>query len=272
MEKIILRGVPVYTSDKLRDELKTMIDKEGNNLSKELLIQLVDNQVIIPVINEPNVLKQFIMKIRKQDPYLQYGFALNGKAYVILNKGISPKDIIDTALHEVLHIAHRQETNKFTVINKNIYHEFYYYFYKKLFNAKEYDSNLFDKFLNDLYGGMFNSQSLYDAFKDHSKLSKNKIEEIMNLIFKIWDASDNGTYDKLPANIVFWTLRKTYRSLFKTIDYQTGVGQELWNPAEIICVLSTINPEHVNVIKSLKLITPGKKAILKKIISNKHFN
>jgi hypothetical protein len=267
MEKIILKGVPVYTSDELKEQLKNMIDKKGSPASKELLIKLIDNQVIIPIINEPSKLKQIILKIRRKHPFLQHGFALNGKAYVIFSKGHSSKDIIDTALHEVLHISHRQNIKKFTLINKNVYNEFYSHFYKKLFNTKNYNQKSFDNFLNGLYNGNYNTQLIYDAFQDYIK--EEKIEEMLNLIFKIWDASDNDTYHKLPANIVFWTLRKTYRDLFKTVDYQTGVGQELWNPAEIICVLSTINPEHPNVIKSLKIIKPGKQPLSKYVVVRK---
>ena len=47
------------------------------------------------------------------------------------------------------------------------------------------------------------------------------------------------------------------------MDYQAGVIQELWSSSEIIAILSTINPNHSNVIKSLKLIKPGKKPVIK---------
>ena len=64
-------------------------------------------------------------------------------------------------------------------------------------------------------------------------------------------------------NLVLAMIRKTYRQLFKGMDYQAGVAQEIWNPSEIIAILSTIKPNHPNVIKSLKLIKPGKKPVIK---------
>ena len=270
MEKIILSGIPVYTSEKLRDQFKKMIDKKGDPTSKKLLIELVDTKILIPVINEPNKLKQLIMKIRKIKPIFVLGNTWKGKAYVIFHPNQSPQTTIDTALHEVMHVSHRQNPKQFNSINMNIYVQFYSFYIKELFKTDIIDKNIFIEFIKRLTDIKYVYYSTYDTLlpdmvRDHSRLKHKQIKErAESLASSVFNYLDKNIF-KLDNRFVGIPMRKTYRYLFKTVDYQSDLGQELYNPAEIICILSTIKPDHPNIIKSLKLIKPGKKPIIKNI-------
>jgi hypothetical protein len=265
MEKIIIEGIPVYTSDKLKEQLKDFINKMGSPKSKQILIQLIDDGVIIPIINEPNILRKLIMWIRKQDNYLDrlYGFARGGKCYVIFAPNHSNKVLVDATLHEVIHVAHHQFPKKFNQLNMSIYLNFYSYFYKELFKADNYNVKEFIQFVEKLTTDRFYVDLLYMSIKDYTKLSDDEIENTFKDIiytFKI----RNFDRSKITFKIKM-LLNASYRKLFNNIDYRAGVYQEIRNPGEIICVLSTINPEHPNVIKSLKMIESDKEPLITKV-------
>jgi len=274
MEKLIVKGVPVYTSDEMKEQLKELIKKYGKPVSKKLMIQLVDDGMLIPITNEASKIKQLIMKIRRQQPLIGInGITENGIAYVIFSDKMSHKMIVKTSLHEIIHVAHMQSPNKFHKINLPLYIKFYSYYYKELFEAKSYDKELFNKFIKklikDSYGGYTHYSTYYvileSAFIKHTTLPKQQLQNRVDLIVDLIHKMSNSDYTP-HYNIAAALLRKTYRHLFKGMDYTTGVGQELWSPGEIIAVLSTINSDHPNVIKSLKLIQPGKKPELKNVI------
>ena len=262
MEKLILYGVPVYTSNEMKEQLKVIIQKHGSPSSKKLVFKFINDGNLTPIINEPNKLKQLMMKVRRINPIHSHGFAGNGGAYVLFDPNLTSKIISNTALHELVHLSHIQFPKEFHSLNMPLYVKFYTYFYKHLFEANGYDKKSFIKFLKAItqpteftHWDVF-EKTLYNAFKDYTSLPhikfKNKIELIQSLI-------DNNWYAKADYyNVAIATLRSTYRHLFKGMDYTSGMGQELWKPGEIIAILSTINPDHPNVIKSLKLIKPNK--------------
>lgn len=265
MEKIIIDGIPMYTNDKLKDYLIEIVNKYLESKTKELLINSINNNILIPIINEPSKVKQFILKLRRIKPLRIYGTSSNGKAYVLMDRNLSKKDIIDTALHELIHVSYMLETNSFNKINLPLYVKFYSFYYKKIFESNSYDKEKFTEFLRELMKPVFYwktyDEILYDAFKDYTKLPKEKFEEMLELITYLCDNNNHATADY--NNVAIALLRTTYRHLFGGMDYTSGMGAELWSTSEIIAILSTINPSHPNVVKSLSLIKPGKKAVIK---------
>jgi len=271
MEKIILKGIPVYTSDELKEKLKSLIQKIGMPTSKALLIKLVDDGVLVPVINESAKIKQLLMKIKKQHPLINLGGTTqDGVGYVIFGPKSTNKRAVRSALHEMIHVSHQQFPNKFHFLNMPLYVKFYSYYYKQLFEAKSYDQELFTKFIKKLIKDSESTYIYWDlylkllksAFVKHTSLSKQQFQDRVILIAKSIENILNSQYGIDNYNLAAVLLRKTYRYLFKGMASDTGVGQELWVPGEIIAVLSTINPDHPNVIKSLELIKPGKKPVI----------
>lgn len=276
MEKIILKGVPVYTSDELKEKLKKMIKKIVGGETRTILILLIDNNMLVPIINESNKLKQLIMKIRRQQPLLNIqGVMDNGVCYVIFHDNIPDKWIVNTSLHEIIHLASFQSPQKFGTINMSLYMKYYAHFFKLLFESKSYDKEILRKFVEKLVNEEFEGGYLYpetyynllgDAFKDYTVLPKESFKSRRILLWRCVVETLEISDKMYHYNLVYTLLRKTYRDLFKGMDYTAGVGQELYFPSEIISILSTINSEHPNVIKSLELIVPGKKPVVKNLI------
>ena len=271
MEKIKLYGVDVYTSEELQEKFKNFINKHGPPVAKDLLINLVDEKVLIPIINEPSKLKQLIMKIRRRKPMMVLGTAVpkTGVAYVIYHKSFSPQHIVDVAFHEVIHIAYIQFPKEFNAINMPLYIRFYSYYYKEYFEANGYDKKMFAKFLGEIVGRSTITYNrtfrglLGSAFKDYTRLPEEKFSHRIELLIAVMDQYQSDLTQLDYYNLALALLRKTYRHLFKGMDYTSGPVQEIWSPSEIIAILSTIKPNHPNVIKSLKLIKPGKKPVIK---------
>ena len=261
MEKIILLGVPVYTSNELKDQLKKTIIKTGSGISKEIMINFVDKNILVPVINEPSKIKQLIMILRRKKP-IQFILGVTSesskKCYIIFSENINSKRILETSLHEIIHLSSSLHPSKFSDINMSIYKKFYSYYYKELFETKTYDEQLFNKFLKNLvYNIEWNGDILFSAFKNYTKLDMSRIEKRMKVISIILEEilkSEEFDWPVSDDDFVLFLLRKTYRKLFGNMDYISAVGQELIYPDEIISILSTINPEHPNVIKSLNLL------------------
>jgi hypothetical protein len=216
------------------------------------------------------------MKIRRQQPLLDIrGTMSNGVCYVIFHDKIPQKWIVNTSLHEVIHLAAFQSPQKFWSINISLYTKYYAHFYKLLFESRLYDKERFKKFVEKLLNDEFQSDYIYpetyfkllgDAFKDYTVLPEHAFHSRLKLLWRSIVETVEISDKIYHYNLVYALLRKTYRDLFKGMDYTAGVGQELYNSSEIICILSTINPEHPNVIKSLKLIVPGKKPVITKLI------
>lgn len=268
MEKIILFGVPVYTSDELKNKLKIMIGRYGLPQNKSLFLEMIDTNILIPIINEPSKLRQLIMRIKSVQPLLGiHGAAYKGKGYVIFSDQMNPKKIMFTILHEMIHVSMQLSPVEFGKINLSLYIKFYSHYYKFLFEAKTFDQKLFAKFIDKLlkdereYIVRNNTYSniLRSAFKEYTGLPdfafNKRVEYLIDITYQIARGGEWNHYD-----LVLSILRKTYRDLFKGMDYTAGIGQELYLPSEIIAILSTIEPEHSNVIKSLKLIKPGESA------------
>lgn len=266
MEKIILKGISVYTSDELKEKLKKFISKQGSSSSIDILIKLVDNETLVPVINEPSVLKQLIMKIRRQKPLTNIlGAATKGVGYVVFHDSLPglklSSYVVKTSLHEMMHVAFQKFPEKFSKINFNIYEKFYSYLYKDFFETKTYDKELFEKFLTRFIKDSIEGITYWEtyskllrlAFINHTSLPKDSINQRIELLMNtVEDLLDNNPVNRY--NLLIALIRKTYRSLFTTFDYLASAGQELYVPSEIISILSTINPDHNNVIKSLKLL------------------
>lgn len=267
MTKIIIYNFPMYTSDKLKELFKKLIGKYTTGEIKKLLLENVDNGILVPIINEPSKIKQFLLKIQRKKPPRIHGTTQNGKAYVIMEKTL-PKRTIDTALHEMIHIGHILQPKKFHMINMPLYVRFYSYYFKQLFEAKSYNKNEFTKFIktisNNVHYWKTYDTILYNTFKDYTTLSEKEYENRIELVMDAVDDHMKLDYN----NIVIALLRKTYKILFKNMITDIGVGQELWNPGEIIAILSSINSNHPNVIKSLKLIQPGKTPVVLDRVKN----
>jgi hypothetical protein len=276
MEKVTIYGVILYTSDELKDNLKKIVEREASPNVRNILIDLINSDILIPIINEPNKIKQFINKLRRKRPLTTIiGTLKNGKCYVIVSHNVPNSYIINTSVHEGIHLGKMQFPKEFTTINMSVYINFYSYLYKKYFEADSYNKEFFAQFIkrvtkvskrNIVYYSTYDN-ILKKSFLKHTSLDKDtfnkRVDSIVDYIDKAY--SDPGFRARSKDHLLLnFLLKKTYRKLFKNIfPSRSVVGQEIWYPDEIIAILSTIKPDHPNVIKSLKLIKPGKAPVIK---------
>jgi hypothetical protein len=254
-------GLRFETNKKLKDRFKVLLNQKGGPMTKELLINFVDNNILVPIISSPGIIKKFIMAIRgekPQSPFYGVTISREERAYVVFDPVFKEKDIVDTALHEVVHVSYIKYTKEFTRINNALYMQFYSYYFKEYFEASSYNKTDLEAFLNDLNSLKWNWRTydryLYNAFHSYSELPEEQFDSRLALLKSIVYTYLYRTSRFPHYNIALALIRKTYRHLFKNMDYTAGVGQELFAPNEIVAILSTISSSHQNVIKSLKLL------------------
>jgi hypothetical protein len=260
-EKIEIYEIPFYTDDVLKEKFRLLLKQKGGPMTKELLVSFVDSNHLVPIINnKPGIIRRFIMKLRNEKPDTPFfGIAMRGIAYVIFDRQITKDtEIVETALHELVHVSAMRNQKAFIRINDSFYERFYSYYYKELFEAKGYDKKYLTDFINQLNTKRWSNDTydriLYSAFRDYSELPEESFESRIFLVKRIINTFLRNSSRYPYYNHALALIRKTYRKLFKNMDYTAGVGQELFAPDEIIAILSTINPSHPNVVKSLKLL------------------
>lgn len=271
MKKIVLYGVVVYTSDELKDKLRDIIQREGKQDLKNTLLRLIDEDVIVPVINEPGKIRQLIMKLRKIQPLRIYGMASckENKVYIIF-RDMKPT-IIEVITHEAVHLANCHNPEKFTSINRSIYEKFYSVYFKEIFKTDKLNMEALNFYIDKISKRKIHRQLYYDVFleiAEYSSLEEERIDKITKTIGNAVGKRLSGDRKALLPyrKLIHMPLGKAYRVLFKNVDYHAGLGQELWSPSEIISILSTINPDHPNVVKSLKLIKTNQPILKSKMV------
>jgi hypothetical protein len=261
MEKVTVYGFTAYTSQELRDRLKSIISRYGGEL-KNILFNLVDNKLVVPIILHKNVLQQFLNKIRKNKLYQILGTFDGDTMYIITPEKVLLKKVYYTVVHECIHYVSRKYVQQFFNINKRTIFLFYETFFKLYLQSDRYDKFLFSKFIARLlihHNTKIISVSTYNlielAFEKYTKLKTKDFYEKMEILtdFIFDQLNDKNIYIDSYREI-YLTLEKTYKILFKKTDPDTGLGQELYSPSEIIAVLSTINQNHPDILKTLELL------------------
>lgn len=261
MKKLTVRGITVYTSDDLKNQLKEIIEKQSPNYLTKIYTNLVDKDKLVPIEIEKHLIQKLLNKIRRHKLSNIVGTLENKTMYVILHKFLSEKELMSIIVHESIHYVELINFSKFHSINFNIYQKFYEAVYINYLESDTYDKQQFTKFITKLVLQRKSSiikesnyEFLFLAFKNNTRLDEKTLEKKM---YSLWDYI-NKTIDNKYINhkypLISNAIRKAYIELVNKFDYKIMVGQEIYNPGEIICILSELNIKHPNVVKTLSLL------------------
>jgi len=261
MEKVTVYGFTAYTSQELRDRLKSIISRYGGPL-KEIFNKFVDEKSLVPIVLESNIFQKLIKIIKPHKFYGIFGTFDGNKMYIVM----SHKDILDlriykTIVHEYIHYIMKNYNNDFISVNKDIIFKFYELFYTKYFKSESYNKDLFSKFVEkmheqDLEGISFlkNYRLLGPSFKNHTLLDKKefekKLDDLLDYVYRtLRQKSVNIKYPEIPS-----LLRQCYTKLFGGYDPLKRYDQEIHYPSEIVAKLSALRPRHPLVKKTLEIL------------------
>ena len=262
MEKVTVKGLTAYTSQELRDRLKSIISRYGGPL-KEIFNKFVDEKNLVPiVVLEPTLFQKLIKIIKSQRPYNILGTFDGNKIYIVMSyKNSFDLRIYKTIVHEYIHYIMKNYNNHFVSVNKDIIFKFYELFYTKYFKSETYDNRLFSMFVDkmheqDLEGISFlkNYRILEPSFKNHTLLDKKefekKLDDLLDYVYRtLRQKSVNITYPEIPS-----LLRQCYTKLFGGYDPLSRYDQETHYPSEIVAKLSVLRPRHPLVKKTLEIL------------------
>jgi hypothetical protein len=261
MEKVTVKGLTAYTSQELRDRLKSIISRYGGPL-KEIFNKFVDEKSLVPIVLESNIFQKLIKIIKPHKLYGVYGEFIGNTMYIVMShKNIIDLRIYKTIVHEYIHYVMHNYNKHFVSVNKDVIFKFYELFYIEYLVSNSYDKDLFSKFIDkindqDLKGNLVprNYRLIELSFKKYTVLDKNefekKITDLLDYMDKTYsDIYANSSYPEIP-----YLIKYCYTKIFGRHDPPTGYGQETYYPSEIISVLSMIKPRHPLVKKTLEIL------------------
>lgn len=264
IKKYKVRGITVYSTPKLNEDLKEIVmSSKFPSQYRSIFLKLIENEKLVAVTTTKNLLQKLLKKItRHRFDYDVLGTTTSKRMYIFADefKNVTTSHVINTIIHESIHFAFFQNYSQAFKINLKLFFDFYADFYKEYLQSSKFDNKLFNTFLSKL--GVQDKTAQYrdsnykfldDSFRPYSQLNEQEFDkrmiDLMNYIFK-YDSTRNGKFPKIAALI-----KRTYRKNFGGFDNNSYVGLEMYYPSEIISVLSSINLNHPNVAKTLKILS-----------------
>lgn len=266
MDEYIVHGVKVYFDQEYQNELVKIIDEDTPPILKPILLKLANEKKIVAVKLSKNIIHKIMNKIKRHRLTNVLGTTTKERIYIFMdNKTFKyARQIIETLIHECIHYSFFKNKTIFTKINLRLYYDFYSNFYSEYLKADTFDKTYFDEFIKamlkqDMTATLtpVNYRNIEKGFENHTKLNKddfeNKIKTLLNYIDDDWD-NKSSTYKNKEYTEITNLLKNTFRKMFGGYDEKSFPGSVSYFPSEIIAILSTINPKHPNIIKTLKTL------------------
>ena len=282
-EEIKLRGFkePVYTSQILRDKLKSEIRKHMPSYSIEIFEKLIDEHKIISVYVSKSIW-HYLQKRKEiqQEKILGYFELPSAKIYLFMETmlgGISlftnvkrGSILNKTLFHECMHMAAWKDPQRFLNFNAKPLMRFYSFVmfnYFKIKNenkekagkiiwkwietsVKEYESKLVRSKTAKA------TQDLLSQFDDLTSLAEIEMDVRTRIFYQSWlDYMNHHEANRRGEELYEW-FDEAYPKLFKIDARKDKLGmvlEEITSPSAVISKLASNNPNLPYVKKSLRL-------------------
>lgn len=271
VEQIPFKGKTVYTTQILKENVKKSVQKYLPKQTSAIIIKAIDDGKVVPVFLTKGIV-DYIMK-RKKFKTHSLANAYQGKAFVFVDRlyerfkltSVNERDLSSTILHELMHVAEHINRVTYYKVNYNLFLMFWKAFFIEYVNLKgNVPNKIFDHILKYQINivrknKFFSFEEMYDpvfkALEKYSSLMPDK-QKIFILLYRdltkyAYKALDEDYQSVIPGDIGV-SKNSAYMRIAK--GKAETFGQELWNPSEILSMVAEINPNHPNVIKSLKML------------------
>lgn len=265
-QELTLDGKKVYTSESLRENVKK-IAKKFLPKSFKLISTLVDDGRLIPIFLTKN-LKNYLIS-RKKIKTGSLGTTRGNKIYIFLDRfysllklsSINEKKLSVIISHELVHLSDHKNPKRFFQINYKIFFDFYVEFFSNYlavdykFIKTETISGIIKRIYNSHKKGLINFREIYysvfNSLEKKSSYENKEFQEMYDEFINYLDTQYVSFSHSVPTKI--WEAGRLAYIKISGGNNET-LAQEFWNPAEIIAVLSEINPNSTNIIKSMNLL------------------
>jgi hypothetical protein len=261
-EEIELYGRKFYTSEKLREQIKKICEKNLNNKASKIISNLIDKKRLIPVYISSSLFQHLFKKKR----YDKLGHTKEKISYIFIDPKIiftKDSDIIMVLIHELIHLANNSNPEKFEKLNYKTFITFYKEFFTSYLDVKEKNKikdSIFENIITDLNSmfkkGTINFYKLYiKVFKSLEKETSLSEDEYVNRFKTLIDYLDKS-YESFAKEVPYEIFSAADKAYIKIAGRKSEtIGQEFYRPSEIIAVSVELNPKSDLLEKNILLIT-----------------
>ncbi|MDX1806858.1 MAG: hypothetical protein R3267_07520 [Paenisporosarcina sp.] len=268
VQQIKLDGRTVYTSEKLKENVKESVRKKLPFQVARIISEQIDYGKVIPVFLTKGII-DYVIKRRKFRTHAR-GFEQNGISYVFVDTmyqkfkltSVDEYHLATIILHELLHVAEYSNRTAFYRVNGQLFIQFWKHFFTHFLKLK---GNLPDKPFQSMIRFQVNKVEKKKAFSFYEMYKPliNQLREYSKLndydYKNFWDyfiseavnnrdrEQDDYNYSNIPEAADY-----AYKKL--TGKKTTSFSQEMWYSGEILSMVGTLNPKHPNVLKTLQII------------------
>lgn len=265
-EELTLDGKKIYTSLSLKENVKK-VSKKFLPKIYNVISSMIDSNKLIPVFLNKN-LRSYLSSKNKLKTH-SLATTRGDTIYVFLDRfysllkmsSINEKKLSIILVHELIHVSGSKQPRKFLQINYNVFLSFYKEFFSSLLAVElknisnDIINGLIKRIIKSKQKGAINFRNVYfPTFKlleSHSAYSEKEYQDIYDKFIDYLDSQIRTFSINVPHEI--WEAgRSAYIKIAE--GKNETLAQEFWNPEEIICILSEINPNHQNVVKSINLL------------------
>jgi len=265
-QEINFKNEKVYTNNSLKENVKKVASKYFSSVISSKINKLLDEGRLIPVFKSKNII-DYILKQRKTLKNHSLATTLNGKIYIFLDKfysllklsSINEKLLGKVILHELIHVVDHEKPKEFLQINIKVFLEFYKEFFESYLLANNVNNvdiiNTLKRIEASKKKKMFSFEPIYiplfKSIEDKTSLNEDEYQNRYNKFIEYLDQFYESFVKRVDPTI--WIAgQKAYLKIAS--GKNETLGQEFWNPAEILCILSEINPKNINVSKTISIL------------------
>jgi hypothetical protein len=241
-----LLGIPVYSSEELKERFIELVSNvlEGDSELSNKISTLTKKDKIVPCFVTGSILRRIVQKLvmKEKDIGLVGVFDHDkDKVFVLIDMAeykmfnVSGSTLLDITIHELIHMAAYENMKKFKSLFLDDLKRFYSTFFNCYFNIEIEDIEV-QKFVeNQLEETIKRVRRVH--FPLPHQLHKDKVLHYIDLIRKGKRSSLKEVYPEFKD--IIDCLRYSYNIEFGIRGKGVFI-QALFNPTEVICIVSTI--------------------------------
>jgi hypothetical protein len=270
-EEIELGGKKYYKNKELNEKLKKVVEKHAPSNVAKVLISAIDKEIITPVYIDKNIPQYIINFVSSKHRYHSKGrtYHLTSKGYIFINPKlffVNSLDVFETLIHELMHVISLRHQKAFYRINFPVIITFYRTFFSEYFSLAK-SSCVKDDMIISLVNSIKKSEkanvinfyklyySLIKLIAENCTINKSvkEFETLADDFVSYLDERYEKFSETVPSNI--WRAGlKAYSVISGGKGKMKTIGQEFWNPEEIIASISELDSSHKNVVATLMLL------------------
>lgn len=256
-------GIPIYSSEDIKKKFAELISENLKDieLSKKIS-ELVSQDKLVPCFVMSTMFKMLLSKIgigRKELGFRGKYIVKKDRAFILVDMAEykmfrpSNEELIKTTIHELVHMSFQKNWKELVILFMSGFIKFYISFYECYFDVVV-EKNEVEVMINRQLKNHFSKGEAHFYIAAGDKIKKEKVDHYMSLVRDYGRSGWNySLYEKYED--IISCLNSAYEEVYKIPWGDTPYPvQELWNPSEIVCVISEFYKTDPKIKKVILMI------------------